>query len=208
LADRLAFLQKREPVHEILVQDPHLRLHIGPEYRAVLKRESFSAALATRTHPERPYNAPMSPTDTRIRIRIKRLREGIALPTYASGGAAAFDLAASEDVTVPPREVRLVPTGLVIEVPPGMFLGVFARSSTPLKRGLMVANGVGVVDPDYCGPADEVKVPVLNFTGATVRVAAGDRIAQGIVLAAPTVEWEESATLAVESRGGFGSTDR
>ena len=142
-----------------------------------------------------------------VRIRIKRLHDRISLPAYASTGAAAFDLAASEDVVVPPGEVRLVPTGLVIEVPPGMFLGVFARSSTPLKRGLMIANGVGVVDPDYCGPVDEVKVPVMNFTGAPVRVAAGDRIAQGIVLAAPRVEWEEAATLAVESRGGFGSTD-
>ena len=45
-----------------------------------------------------------------------------------------------------------MPTGLVIEAPPGCFIGVFARSSTPLKRGLMVANGVGIVDADYSGP--------------------------------------------------------
>jgi dUTP pyrophosphatase len=99
-----------------------------------------------------------------------------------------------------------VPTGLVIEVPPGMFLGIFARSSTPLKRGLMVANGVGVVDSDYCGPADEVKIAVMNFTQAPVDVAAGDRIAQGILLAAPQVQWEEASELRADSRGGFGST--
>ena len=51
-----------------------------------------------------------------------------------------------------------------------MFLGIFARSSTPMKRGLMVANGVGVVDPDYCGPDDEVKIAVMNFTAAPVTV--------------------------------------
>ena len=54
----------------------------------------------------------------------------------------------------------------MIAVPNGYFLGIFARSSTPLKRGLMVANGVGVVDADYCGPEDEIKVQVLNVTDA------------------------------------------
>jgi dUTP diphosphatase len=139
-------------------------------------------------------------------VRIHRLRPDVALPTYATPGSAAFDLAASDDLTIAAGEVTLVPTGLVIEVPPGMFLGVFARSSTPLKRGLMVANGVGVVDSDYCGPADEIKVPVINVTRAAVRIARGDRIAQGIFLPAPRVEWEEIGELQAASRGGFGST--
>ena len=99
-----------------------------------------------------------------------------------------------------------VPTGLVVEVPAGMFLAVFARSSTPLKRGLMVANGVGVVDSDYCGPRDELKVPVVNITSSPVEVRTGDRIAQGIVLPAPRVTWEEVTEVTGESRGGFGAT--
>jgi dUTP pyrophosphatase len=130
----------------------------------------------------------------------------VALPQYATSGSAAFDLAASDDQIIGAGEVTLVPTGLVIEVPPGMFLGVFARSSTPLKRGLMVANGVGVVDSDYCGPTDEIKVPVINVTRAPVRVAKGDRIAQGILLPAPRVQWEEVGELQAASRGGFGSS--
>jgi dUTP pyrophosphatase len=109
-------------------------------------------------------------------------------------------------MAIQPGEVALVPTGLVIEVPAGMFLGIFARSSTPLKRGLMVANGVGVVDPDYCGPSDEVKIAVLNFTTDLVQVRTGDRIAQGILLPAARVEWEESEPGLASSRGGFGST--
>jgi dUTP pyrophosphatase len=140
------------------------------------------------------------------KIRIRRLHADVALPEYQTRGAAAFDLAASEEVVVPPGEVRLVPTGLVIEVPAGMFLGIFARSSTPLKRGLMVANGVGVVDSDYCGPADEVKIAVLNVSREPVRVQRGDRIAQGMVLPAPRIEWEEVPELRASSRGGFGST--
>jgi dUTP pyrophosphatase len=140
------------------------------------------------------------------RVRIRRLRAGVALPKYESAAAAGFDLAAADDITIAPGEVALVPTGLVIEVPEGMFLGIFARSSTPLKRGLMIANGVGVIDADYCGPGDEVKVQVLNFTQSPVRLKAGDRIAQGLLLPITRVEWNEVDTIDRETRGGFGST--
>jgi dUTP pyrophosphatase len=141
-----------------------------------------------------------------MRLGIVRLNPSVPLPAYSSAGAAGFDLAAAEDIDIPPHEIRLVGTGLVIKVPDGHFLAVVARSSTPLKRGLMVANGVGVIDSDYCGPADEVKIQVFNLTGDVVSVKRGDRLAQGLVLAAPRVEWEEATALASESRGGFGST--
>jgi dUTP pyrophosphatase len=138
-------------------------------------------------------------------VRIRRLDSSLALPSYQTAEAAGFDLAASCDVTIPPHEVRLIPTGLVVAVPHGYFLGIFARSSTPLKRGLMVANGVGVIDPDYAGPEDEIKVQVLNFTAGEVVVRRGDRIAQGIFIPTLQLQWEEGETRAV-SRGGFGST--
>ena len=141
-----------------------------------------------------------------MRLTIKRLDPSVSLPAAATAGAAGFDLAAAEDVEIPPRAIRLVGTGLVIGVPNGWFLGVFARSSTPLKRGLMVANGVGIVDADYCGPADEVKVQLLNITDAPIQVRRGDRLAQGVVLPAPRIEWDEIAEVTAESRGGFGST--
>jgi dUTP pyrophosphatase len=142
-----------------------------------------------------------------IPVRIRRLHSSVSLPRYESAGAAGFDLAASEDVVVAPGAVVLIPTGLVIEVPPGYFLGVFARSSTPLKRGLMVANGVGVVDSDYCGPADEVKIEVMNFTGNPVLIKAGDRIAQGLFIPVARADWEEAGDdLRSGSRGGFGAT--
>jgi dUTP pyrophosphatase len=143
---------------------------------------------------------------TMTTVRIRRLSPAVPLPRYESAGAAAFDLAASEDVTIESGAVALVPTGLVIEVPAGMFLAIFARSSTPLKRGLLVANGVGVVDPDYCGPADEVKIALLNFTRVTAHVKAGERLAQGILLPATRVIWDEADSAVTTSRGGFGST--
>ena len=142
-----------------------------------------------------------------LKVRIRRLDPSVELPAYGTDGSAAFDLAASETTVIAPGEVRLVPTGLVIEVPAGMFLGIFARSSTPLKKGLMVANGVGVIDQDYCGPADEVKIQVLNFTAAPVQVARGDRIAQGLYIPVARADWQEvDDDLRNGSRGGFGAT--
>ena len=84
-------------------------------------------------------------------------------------------------MTVVPGQLALVPTGLVFAVPDGHFLAIVARSSLP-KRGLIVANGLGVLDSDYRGPADEAKVLVLNYTAAPVAIARGDRIAQAFVL--------------------------
>jgi dUTP pyrophosphatase len=138
-------------------------------------------------------------------VCIHRLDQSVALPAYHTAGAAGFDLASSVEMTVQPGEVALVPTGLVIEVPKGHVLGVFARSSTPLKRGLMVANGVGVVDSDYCGPADEIKIEVFNFTAAPVAVKRGDRLAQGVLIPVVRATWEEREPVA-PSRGGFGGT--
>ena len=142
-----------------------------------------------------------------LSVRINRLDPAVPLPKYETTGAAGFDLAASADVTIAPGTIALVPTGLVIQVPAGHFLGIFARSSTPLKKGLMVANGVGVIDEDYCGPKDEVKIQVLNFTQAPVEVKRGDRIAQGLFLPVTRAAWqEESGDLREGSRGGFGAT--
>ena len=141
-----------------------------------------------------------------MRLKIKRLDPAVGLPAPATAGAAGFDLAAAVDVEIPPRSIRLVGTGLVIGVPDGHFLGIFARSSTPLKKGLMVANGVGVIDADYCGPDDEIKVQVLNITDSPVAVKRGDRLAQGILLPAVRVVWDEVTEMAAPTRGGFGST--
>ena len=141
-----------------------------------------------------------------MQVRIARLDASVPLPAYQTEGAAGFDLAASLEMTIAPGAVVLVPTGLVIETPAGHFLGIFARSSTPLKRGLMVANGVGVVDADYSGPEDEIKIEVFNFTAAPVVVRRGDRLAQGIILPFVRAEWQEERTIDRPTRGGFGRT--
>jgi dUTP pyrophosphatase len=139
-------------------------------------------------------------------LKIRRLDSTVPLPAYATSEAAGFDLAASHDASVAAGQIALIRTGLVIEVPPGHFLGIFARSSTPPKRGLRVANGVVVVDPAYSGPHDEVMIQVLNFTRDEVAINRGDRLAQGIVLPAPRVTWQEVSAIKDVTRGGFGVT--
>ena len=140
-----------------------------------------------------------------MRLEITRVDSTIPLPTYGTEDAAGLDLAAPQDVTLSPGQIALVPTGLVIEVPTGRFLGIFARSSTPLKRGLLVANGVGVLDPDYCGPNDEILIQVFNVSGADVQVKRDDRLAQGIELLAPRVSRQEVRDIREITRGGFGA---
>ena len=141
-------------------------------------------------------------------VSIRRLDPAVPLPSYQTAGSAGFDLAASVDMTIAPGEIALVPTGLVFAVPAGHFLGIFARSSTPLKRGLTVANGVGVLDSDYAGPTDELKIQLMNVTAAPVEIRRGDRLAQGVILPFVRAEFEEAAGAAGPDRGGFGSTGR
>jgi dUTP pyrophosphatase len=141
-----------------------------------------------------------------MHARITRLDPDVPLPAYETAGAAGFDFAAWEDAVVGPGEIRLIRTGLVIEVPTGYFLGIFIRSSSPLRRKLVLANGVGVVDSDYSGPQDEVRIQVLNTGVAPVAIARGERIAQGLFIPVQQVVWQEVAAIREVSRGGFGST--
>ena len=69
-----------------------------------------------------------------------------------------------------------------------------------------MANGVGVVDPDYSGPDDEILIQVLNVTDGDVQVRRGDRLAQGMILPAPRVTWNEVSEIRPVARGGFGAT--
>jgi dUTP pyrophosphatase len=117
-----------------------------------------------------------------------------------------YDLSAREDTELPPGAVTLVRTGVKVHLPPGTFLGVVLRSSQCL-RGLVLANGMGVVDEDYADNPDnggEILLPVWNTTQAPIRLSAGERVAQGIVLRYETFGDEPAGA----RRGGFGSTGR
>lgn len=141
-----------------------------------------------------------------MKVRIVRIEKDLPLPAYQTGGAAAFDFYTREAATIPPGGGAMLGTNLIIEVPEGHALVLAARSSLTYKKGLAFRSGIGIVDQDYHGPADEIKMNVYNFTDAPVSVARGERMGQGMIMPIAKAEWEETEQLKEESRGGFGST--
>lgn len=141
-----------------------------------------------------------------LRVQIRRVDTTLPLPQHETQGSVGFDLVCREGVTVPPGGIRLIPANVIVAVPPGYMLMIASRSSLPVKKGLALANGVGVIDQDYRGSNDEIHVQVINLTDKAVTVARGERLAQGIFVRVAQVAWEEVAEVAREDRGGFGST--
>lgn len=143
-----------------------------------------------------------------MQVRLKRLDKTLPLPVYETAGAVGFDLLAREEVTITPGEIALIPAGVIVETPPGYALILASRSSTPRKKGLTKPHGIGVVDQDYCGPEDELKIQVQNFTVAPVTVARGEKIAQGLFVRCDRAEFVEVEAIDRATRGGFGSTNQ
>ena len=141
-----------------------------------------------------------------MQVKIKQIDPELPLPGPQTGGAAGFDLITREDTTIQPGEFGLIPANVIVEVPKGYALIVAARSSTPRRTGLAVPHGIGIIDSDYHGDGDEIKVQVWNTTDAPVTVARGERIAQGILVKIESVSWQPDTTAFGETRGGFGST--
>lgn len=143
-----------------------------------------------------------------MKVNIKRIDSDLPLPCYETAGSVGFDIVARTDTTVDSGKIALVPGNIIVEVPEGYMLTVAARSSTPLKRGLLTPHGIGVIDHDYCGPEDEIRIQVYNFTDKVVTVKRGDKIAQGLFMRVDKFEWNEMDKMEKPTRGGFGSTDR
>lgn len=141
-----------------------------------------------------------------MKVKIKRIDTTLELPEFKTKGSIGFDLVARENVTLPAGEVRLIPLNIVVKTPVGYGLFLLPRSSTPLKKGLLIPNGVGVIDQDYSGDEDELKLQALNFTKKTVKVERGERIAQAVFVKIERPEFVEVKSMTSKSRGGFGST--
>lgn len=142
-----------------------------------------------------------------MKVRIKRFHEDLPLPEHKTSKAAAFDLYARETVEIQPASIGNVPLNNVIETPDGYFLLVAARSSTH-KKGLLLANGIGIVDPDYSGDEDELRAVYYNFTSKPVLVERGERIAQGTFVKIEKADWQETKEMGNKNRGGFGTTGK
>jgi len=142
-------------------------------------------------------------------IHLKRLPHGqsLALPAYATAGAAGMDIlaAVSDPVNIPPAGRALIPTGFAIALPPGFELQIRPRSGLALKHGIVLPNSPGTIDEDYRG---EVQIIVLNAGTEDFTVTRGMRIAQAVLAPVYRAAWTETETLDDTARGagGFGST--
>lgn len=143
-----------------------------------------------------------------MKVKIKKLRENAQPPQYQTPDSAAADLHACLDgpLTVQPGERVRVPTGIAIEYEDKNAVAVIcARSGLSAKHGIALANGIGVIDPDYRG---ELLVSVVNLSAKPYTFTDGERIAQLMLLPIIRGEFELSDTLSDTERGsgGFGST--
>lgn len=142
------------------------------------------------------------------KIDMKVLSE-YKLPTYGTKFSAGMDLYCSnqEDIIINPGETKSVNTGLKLEIPEGFFGAIYPRSSTGVKKNLMLANTVGIIDSDYRG---EIKIFFYNYGNQAQSIKFGDRLAQLIIQPYQVVNIVESEELSETDRGegGFGSTGK
>lgn len=153
------------------------------------------------------WSTGWGPPPSAPKIKIRRLSDDAVLPAFGTIGSAAFDFHIIETATIEAGGLQLLSTGLVIATPANHMLMVTLRSSTPRKYGLTMPQGVGIVDEDYCGDEDEIKIQVRNFRFTPVVVKRGARLAQGtFVPVFRSFDWQPTDEMGA-SRGGFGSTD-
>ena len=128
------------------------------------------------------------------------------IPYRSTAGSAGYDFECVEDTVIHPHSIKLIPTGIKAQIDNGYYLQLALRSSTPKKKGLMLANSIGIIDADYYNNPDNeghIMFQVYNFTDDEVLIPAGERIGQGVFLKYYTTD---NDTATGERMGGFGST--
>lgn len=143
-----------------------------------------------------------------MQIKIQKAHPKAVVPTYATPGAACFDLHSVHDGDFGMLwSSKVFDTGLKFEIPEGQVMLIFSRSGDGFKRDVRLANCVGVIDSDYRG---EVKVKLTADCMRENYINAGDRIAQALILPVERVQFLVVDGLSVTDRGegGFGSTGK
>ena len=144
-----------------------------------------------------------------MKVGLKRLPhgDGLALPHYATAGAAGLDLLAAIDgeIELLPGKRAAIPCGIAIELPHGMEAQIRPRSGLALNHGVTVLNAPGTIDSDYRG---EIKAILINHGDAPFKITRGAKIAQMVIARHEQAEIVESEILSdsVRGAGGFGST--
>lgn len=139
-----------------------------------------------------------------MRVVIKRIDKSLPLPEYKTNGAVAFDLIVRETTIIKSHEVGRIPSNVIVKIPEGFMLFIRDRSSTAMKKGLLIT--AGVIDQDYCGDNDELLTQFYNFSDHDVTIERGDRVAQGVFVKIEKGDWDEVENMDSANRGGFGTT--
>ncbi|MBQ4647149.1 MAG: dUTP diphosphatase [Candidatus Gastranaerophilales bacterium] len=142
-----------------------------------------------------------------LTLKIKKLPNFVSMPEYKTQGASAMDLVAAidSDVIIPSGEIRMIPTGIAIELPHNTEAQVRSRSGLAIKSGIAVVNGIGTIDEDYRG---EICVGLINHSKVDFKISRGDRIAQMAIMEVlkPQIVIADDLSDTARAEGGFGST--
>jgi len=142
-----------------------------------------------------------------IIVKVKRLDNNtdLPLPSYQSDGSSGLDLCAAvtNNLTLQPGDIKLIPTGLSISLPEGYEAQIRPRSGLALKHGLGFVNAPGTIDADYRG---EIGVIAINWGKKPLTIKRGERIAQMVIHTVSRAIVEEVNELDTTQRGkgGFG----
>jgi dUTP pyrophosphatase len=175
-------------------------------YESVLGGNGRAAAEEAAAEPAVTPGPPSRLGGGMEELRFTRLSEAATLPTRAHDSDAGLDLYAAEGARIGPGQRVSVGTGLAMAVPEGLAGLVLPRSGLALKHGITLVNSPGLIDPGFRG---EVRVVLLNTDGtAGFRIAAGDRVAQLILVPIAHARPNEAPSLETTARGeaGFGSS--
>lgn len=138
--------------------------------------------------------------------KVKRIEENIKLPERSTLNSAGYDFFALENIIFLPETVTRVFTGVKCELMPNQVLILANRSSNPSKRGLILLNGIGVVDADYYGNPDndgEIAFEFYNMFEYTVEVKKGEKLGQGIIMRFDKTEDDVTPDVVIPRQGGF-----
>lgn len=141
--------------------------------------------------------------------KVNKITKDIKLPERSTLNSAGYDFFAIEDVTLPAKKLTRVMTGVKCELMPNQVLILANRSSNPSKKGLILANGIGVIDADYYGNPDndgEMGFEFYNILDEDVVIKKGEKLGQGIIMKFDKTEDDYISNPYKTRVGGFGST--
>ena len=141
--------------------------------------------------------------------KVNKITEDIKLPERSTLNSAGYDFFAIEDVTLPAKKLTRVMTEVKCELMPNQVLILANRSSNPSKKGLILANGIGVIDADYYGNPDndgEMGFEFYNILDEDVVIKKGEKLGQGIIMKFDKTEDDYVSNPYKTRVGGFGST--